>query len=186
VLLILDLFILALIADGVDTPYRWQRQAAISTGASLPSIRRLAARGLVNEAETGPRGRRRFSLTRAGRSELKNITQYVETALNKENLDVESLLRLAVFAYASGKRDLATSLLKQSAVYRQRRIDRQQRSLSYPLSASMAESYSEVIAQFEIERQEAAIRTINLLISNMNAEARRKTASRKGPETGRS
>jgi len=185
VLKILDLFLLALIAEGVDTPYRWQRQAAVSTGASLPSIRRLAALGLVREAEPGPRGSRRFSLTRAGRSELQDITQCVETAMQKEVQDVETLVRLVALAYARGKRDLATELLKQSALDRQRHIGRQERSLSYSLPGNVAEFYSKVIAQFEVGRQEAAIRTINLLVSNINVEARRKTTSRKRSGKGR-
>ena len=116
---ILDLFLLALIAEGVDTAYSWQRRANISTGASLPSVRRLAARGLVSEAETGPRGRRRFGLTRAGRNELSRITEYVEAALQKDMFDMESVLRLASMAHAIKRRDLVDTLLKKAALDRE-------------------------------------------------------------------
>jgi len=105
--------------------------------------------------------------------------------MQKEVQDVETLVRLVALAYARGKRDLATELLKQSALDRQRHIGRQERSLSYSLPGNVAEFYSKVIAQFEVGRQEAAIRTINLLVSNINVEARRKTTSRKRSGKGR-
>ena len=80
----LDIFILALISDKIDNAYQWQRKANLSTGASLPSVRRLLDLGLVREAETGPRGRRRFTLTLGGRRELENVPQYLETACRRK------------------------------------------------------------------------------------------------------
>ena len=135
---ILDLFLLALIAEGVDTAYSWQRRANISTGASLPSVRRLAARGLVSEAETGPRGRRRFGLTRAGRNELSRITEYVEAALQKDMFDIESVLRLASMAHAIKRRDLVDALLKKAALDRKKVVARGDRGLPEPLPAGLA------------------------------------------------
>ena len=157
---ILDLFLLALIAEGADTPYRWQRRAAVSTGASLPSVRRLAALGLVNEADPGPRGSRRFSLTRAGRRELDNLHPYLEAALRTKNLDVESLLRLISIAYIRGERKIASALLEQAALERAAHGTIANEPLGKPLPASLAAFYSEALAGYEREKQIAALRSI--------------------------
>ena len=171
---ILDFFLLALIAEGVDSPYRWQRRASISTGASLPSIRRLAAAGLVHEAEAGPRGRRRFALTRSGRAELKNVDRYLQTALLQKSLDMESLLRLVAMGYTIGSLEMATALLKQSAQDRRPRgLDSPER-LSARLSRNLAEFYSEVIARYDVEKRAAATRTIDALVKSIESRRRRK------------
>lgn len=181
----LDIFILALIADGIDRAYQWQRKANLSTGASLPSVRRLLDLGLVREAETGPRGRRRFTLTRGGRRELESIPQYLEMALQKESLDAESILRLASLAHASGKRDLASRLLIESALERNRRMARRQKPLQHPLPKSVAEFYSQAIALYEDQRQQAAVCTFDLLVNAVDQELQRKSPSRKRSGGGR-
>jgi len=177
VLKILDLFLLALIAEKIDTPYRWQRQAAVSTGASLPSIRRLASLGLVREAEPGPRGRRRFNLTRAGRIELNKIAEYVEAALQKDLLDMESLLRLVSMAHANGRHDLVTALLKKAASYRNKVIGHWSKCLPDPLPKSLADSYSAILALYERDRQQAAIHCINSLLLASGTKLPAKTTS---------
>lgn len=171
VLKILDLFLLALIADGIDTPYRWQRQAAVSLGASLPSIRRMGARGLVREAEPGPRGSRRFSLTRAGRTELKKFTEYLETAMAKPNLDVESVLRLVSIGYTRGKHDLVASLLNRAVLNLPSRGATGGRPSAIRLPSQLAEFYSEALTQYENEKQLAAVRTIDALLKRTKLPA---------------
>jgi DNA-binding PadR family transcriptional regulator len=179
VLATLAIFILALIADGIDRAYQWQRRANLFTGASLPSVRRLLDHGLVREAETGPRGSRRFTLTRCGRRELENIPQYLQMALQKETLDAESILRLASLAHASGKRELASRLLNESALDRNRRMARRQKHLQYPLPKSVAEFYSQAIALYEDQRERAAVCTFDLLVSAVDQELQPKSPSRK-------
>jgi hypothetical protein len=173
VLKVLDLFLLALIADGLDTPYRWQRQAAVSTGASLPSVRRLAALGLVQEAEPGPRSSRRFSLTRAGRRELGNFTQYLQAALGNPNLDAESMLRLVSIAYVQGEQDLARRLLEQCALNRESRSSLDD-STRTPLPSDLAEFYSGALARYDHDRELAAIRSINALVKKTKPQPDRK------------
>lgn len=171
---VLDLFLLALIADGLDTPYRWQRQAAVSTGASLPSVRRLAGLGLVREAEPGPRSSRRFSLTRSGRSELGNFTQYLQAALQNANLDAESMLRLVSIAYVQGEQDLARRLLKQCALNRENRSSFDD-STRTPVPSGLAEFYSEALARYEHKKELAAIGSINTLLERTKPRPPRKS-----------
>jgi DNA-binding PadR family transcriptional regulator len=67
----LDLFLLALISQGIDTPYRMQSLARISQGTSLQAIRRLLEHELIRSSAEGSRRRKTWSLTRAGRNRLQ-------------------------------------------------------------------------------------------------------------------
>jgi hypothetical protein len=46
----LDLFVLALVADGISTPYELQKAAGLSQGATIPTLRRLLKEGFVEQA----------------------------------------------------------------------------------------------------------------------------------------
>ncbi len=103
----LDMLILGLVDAGVNTPYTWQVQAGLSLGATLPAVRRLLAQNLLSEAAAGPRGRREFTITRNGRSELRKVDRYLEAAMLDPIGDLESVPRLFYLAVQSGRRDIA-------------------------------------------------------------------------------
>ena len=113
-------------------PYEWQARAGASLGASLPAVRRLLAGGLLNEAENGPRGRREFTITRLGRSELQRIDRYLEDGLQRTGGDLETLLRLVCIAVAEGNPELAKKLLLQGAEQHAKR-SKNARNLARPL-----------------------------------------------------
>ena len=126
----LDLLILSLIDAGIDTPYRWQTQAGLSLGATLPAARRLLAGRLVSERKPGPRGRREFRITRTGRSELKNIDQHLDAVLLEQVGDMESMLRLVAIALHAGRQDVAAHLLQEAGSEYDRRAARAQKRAS--------------------------------------------------------
>ena len=174
---ILDLFLLALIAEGADTPYRWQRQASVSTGASLPSVRRLLARGLVREAVPGPRGSRRFSLTRAGRAELDRFDEYAEAALEGRAPDPESLWRLVSVAVTRDRAELAAKLLKRAIGDRDgANLNRTKAVRFLTVPGSVAEFYSAITAEYDLEREDATIRCAKSLARLVERKARGKRA----------
>lgn len=173
----LDLFILALIADRSDTPYRWQRNAALSTGATLPAVRRLIDGKLVREERAGPRNRRQFSLPQRGRAELRNLGERLEAALRDDIRDFEALLRLVSLAAADGKRDLAINLLKQAASDRKRSLPYQLNILPDPLPTTAAAFYSVAIAQYEHGKHQAAIRCIESLLKSLGPKNPRKSGA---------
>ena len=70
----LDLFLLALISQGVNTPYRMQSLAGISQGTSLQAIKRLLRHRLIRAGEEGSRRSKTWSLTRAGRTGFSAAT----------------------------------------------------------------------------------------------------------------
>ena len=163
---ILDIFLLMLIRDGVSIPYDWQTRARISTGASLPAIRRLLLRGFVEEAEKSPRRRREFTITAAGRRELQGVDRYLEIGLDETIGDLESVLRLVCMAIVQGKREIARKLLVQAAEEHSKRSRRAKRSaLVTSKDPSLADLYASALAHCEGNRQEATAKSIESLVS---------------------
>ncbi len=90
----LDLFLLALISQGIDTPYRMQSLAGISQGTSLQAIKRLLEHGLIRSSAEGSRRRKIWSLTRAGRNRLQRDYR-PRASQGPINSNFEGLLRTA-------------------------------------------------------------------------------------------
>jgi hypothetical protein len=64
----LDLFVLALIEDGVATPYALQKEASLSPGVTIPAIQRLLEAGLVRQGKLVFAARRITKLPQPGGS----------------------------------------------------------------------------------------------------------------------
>ena len=111
----LDLFLLALISQGIDTPYRMQSLAGISQGTSLQAIKRLLEHGLIRSSAEGSRRRKTWSLTRAGRNRL--LPDYRHRASQGPiHSNFEGLLRTALLmAFVHGDFRSASSLLRAAA-----------------------------------------------------------------------
>ena len=174
----LDLFLLALITEGLATPYGWQTKARISLGASLPAVRRLIADGLIAEQDAGPRGRREFTLTRAGRRELSNLGLLLQDALEEPITDVDSILRLACLAIVNGKRGIAEKLLVQAAEEHNKRSRQAKKRTSIPTAEStLAELYSLVQTFWEADRQEASAGSLTALTTLLGLNVPGQTSS---------
>jgi DNA-binding MarR family transcriptional regulator len=112
----LDLFLLALIADGISTR-DLQKSAGLSQGATVPTLRRLLQEGLVEQAKPGIRGRIDHRVTREGRKILKTAWRELLDVGPSEDLDAD--LRVALLSLWSGaERRLAAAFLRQSAASR--------------------------------------------------------------------
>ena len=110
----LDLFVLALITDGVSTPYDLQKSAGLSQGATVPVLQRLVEAGFVRQGKPGPRGRTIHRITSAGKKQLK--TGWRTLLEEGPSGDLDSDLRVAlVTLWASGGRRLAVEFLQHSA-----------------------------------------------------------------------
>jgi len=108
------LFILALIASGVATPYELKTTAGLSPGATIPALARLLEAGFVLQAKPGPRGRAAHKITADGRRYLKN--GWKELIEDGPSGDLDADLRVALLAlWLSGDRRLAADFLRQSA-----------------------------------------------------------------------
>jgi hypothetical protein len=111
----LDLFVLALVAAGVSTPYRMQVDAGLSPGATIPALRRLVQGGWTLQSKPGARGRTEYRVTPVGRRHLKTGWQDL---MNKGATgDFDADLRVALLSLAmGGGRSKAISFLRASAV----------------------------------------------------------------------
>jgi len=109
----LDLFLLALVNNGVCTPYALQMSAGLSPGATIPVLQRLAEAGLVGQGKPGSRGRTEHRVTPAGKKLLK--TGWKSLIEDGPSGDLDSDLRVALLALASGERRLAKDFLERSA-----------------------------------------------------------------------
>ncbi len=110
----LDLFVLALLDEGVATPYELKQAAGLSPGATIPVLRRLVERGMVSVGTPGPRGRTGHRITAEGRRFLKS--GWRELIDDGPSSDLDADLRMALLALVVGNdRRLAQDFLKQSA-----------------------------------------------------------------------
>jgi hypothetical protein len=176
------MLILTLVEAGIDTPYRWQAEAGLSLGATLPSVRRLLDRRLVSEAPTGPRRRREFTITRAGRTELRNLDRYLERALAEPVGDLESVLRLFSIAKHLGREDLAVSFLEQTAVEYDRRVGRAQKRASDTSDEDgVAALYLSTTSRCEASRLQAHADTLRALLSQLRGTPAGKRSVRRKP-----
>lgn len=110
----LELFVLALIDDGVSTPYALQRAAGLSPGATIPVLRRLLQGGLVLVGKSGARGRMAHKLSTAGRQRLK--VGWKELVAEEPSCNLDADLRVALLAlFVGGSRRSAVDFLRKSA-----------------------------------------------------------------------
>jgi DNA-binding PadR family transcriptional regulator len=117
----LDLFVLALVADGISTPYELKTVAGLSPGATIPTLARLLEAHLVLQSEPGPRGRADYKITAAGRRYLKSGWKGLVDDGPSGDLDAD--LRVALLAvWVGGDRRLGADFLRQSAEKRLKAI----------------------------------------------------------------
>lgn len=102
---VLDLFLLSMLDRGAKSAYDLHRRAAISLGASTPSLRKLLENKLVTRQEgKSPTNHRRytFELTVAGREQARKGWK---SWLARDNgvTDLDSVLRIVDMALHYGK-----------------------------------------------------------------------------------
>ena len=151
----LELFLLALVEQGHDTPYRLKQAAGISVGAALPALNRLNDRKLLHRAEVEARNKQEFTLTALGRKALvqeskRLLSEFTETPPK----DSESALRLAALAFFAGKQRVAVSLLKSTGEARRRSTGKSEGSAQL-LTTDVAALYRSMAQICDTARSEA-------------------------------
>ncbi len=111
----LELFLLTLIGQGLNTPYQLKATAGLSVGATLPALNRLKERKLLQRAEVAARNKQEFEVTPLGKTIMISETKRLLAEAKTTPLtDTESALRLAALAFFNKKRDAAASLLESA------------------------------------------------------------------------
>lgn len=178
----LDMLLLILIDEALHTPYRWQKESGISLGASLPAVRRLLAHSLITEAPTGPRQRREFAITRTGRSELKHLDRYLDSASSQPVGDLESVLRLFSIAVYAGRQDVARRLLQDASTEYDRRTSRaQRRAAESAQQTGAAAFYLTTTSHCEADRLQAQASSLRSLLSQFGKTWPGKSGARRKP-----
>ena len=142
----LDLFVLALVEEGVSTPYRMQVDAGLSQGATIPTLRRLVAAKWIRQSRPGSRGRMEYRITAAGRRRLGNGWRELIDFGPVGDLDTD--LRAALLAlFVGGQRIPAAQFLRASADKRQQTIKHAPESSEQPGQSLLAASYQRLRAE---------------------------------------
>jgi len=145
----LDVFVLALVAEGTDTLYALKREAGLSVGATTPAIRRLARAGRLKRAGAdNTRGRQPLAITDKGRRWVKtNSTELIRAGIRQPPKDLESVVRLAVLAMTTGHRAMVAPLL-QAALAAHYPAKSPKRGTRSPIRTA-AGTYHSVLAEWQ-------------------------------------
>jgi DNA-binding PadR family transcriptional regulator len=108
----LELLLLTLIRDGIETPYELKTRADISLGSAVPALARLESDGLLKTSAPESRRSRRFEITAKGHRVLK---QDWAEHLRSATTDVESVLRIAYLCWLNGRAPDAATFLDRAA-----------------------------------------------------------------------
>jgi DNA-binding PadR family transcriptional regulator len=108
----LELFILAMVQQGLTTPYELKTRASLSLGSTVPALFRLEKSGLVKASEAGARRSRNFSITAKG---TKALVPGWKEQLTEEHTDLDSILRVAYLAWQHGDARACQEFMKRSA-----------------------------------------------------------------------
>ena len=108
----LELFVLAMVQQGLATPYELKTKAGLSLGSTVPVLARLEEDSLVEASEAGARRSRKFTITREGK---KALAQGWEEQLAREHTDLDSILRVAFLAWVHGDIKACQEFMQRSA-----------------------------------------------------------------------
>jgi DNA-binding PadR family transcriptional regulator len=108
----LELFVLAMVQQGLATPYELKTKAGLSLGSTVPALARLEKDARVKASEAGARRSRQFSITAKG---AKALTQGAAQQLAIEHTDLDSILRVACLAWLQGDTKACQEFMKRSA-----------------------------------------------------------------------
>jgi DNA-binding PadR family transcriptional regulator len=108
----LELFVLAMVRQGLATPYELKTKAGLSLGSTVPVLARLEKDALVKASEKGARRSRQFSITAKG---TKALIQGWPEQLGTEHTDLDSILRVASLAWLHGDIKACQEFMKRTA-----------------------------------------------------------------------
>jgi DNA-binding PadR family transcriptional regulator len=112
-------FLLAMIDQGLKTPYDLFRSAGMSPGTTIPALQRLERAGLVSKSPAGLRRRRSYDLTTKGRTGLNEFLSRSFSGPCPTDLDA-ALRMIALAATTAGKKAEALRLLQELVEQRDR------------------------------------------------------------------
>ena len=114
-------FVIALLLEGVSTPYELQSLAGLSPGATIPILQSLVEDGHVRAGKPGTRGRVAYVVTSKGKKWLSAVWRTL--LKDGPSGDRDSDLRVFLIALRAGKdRARAEAFLRSGLEHRQEAI----------------------------------------------------------------
>ena len=114
-------FVIALLLEGVSTPYELQSVAGLSPGATIPILQSLAEDGHVRAGKPGTRRRIAYVVTPKGKKWLEKV--WLSLLQDGPSGDLDSDLRVFLIAVRVGKdRGRAEAFLRNAIAHRQETI----------------------------------------------------------------
>jgi len=108
----LELFVLAMVRQGLATPYELKTKAGLSLGSTVPALARLEKDGFVKASDEGARRSRKFSITAKG---AKSLERDWNGHLSTDVTDIDSILRIAYLAWLQGDKEACRKFMKDTA-----------------------------------------------------------------------
>jgi DNA-binding PadR family transcriptional regulator len=132
----LELFVLALVQRGINTPYDLFATVGLWPGATIPVLERLQKAGHVRRGKPGVRGRTEYEVTVSGNQHLRlGWRPLLEAFLP---VDIEAIVRVAIVAVLSGagKEEVVAYLERAAAMQgkKSRRLKREAKVTEAALS----------------------------------------------------
>jgi DNA-binding PadR family transcriptional regulator len=110
-------FVIALLLEGVSTPYELQSLAGLSPGATIPILQSLVEDGHAKAGKPGTRGRVAYVATRKGKKWLDEV--WLPLLQEGSSGDLDSDLRVFLIAVRVGKDHAwAEAFLRNAIVHR--------------------------------------------------------------------
>jgi DNA-binding PadR family transcriptional regulator len=110
--------VIALLLEGVSTPYELQSLAGLSPGATIPILQSLVEDGHVRAGKPGTRGRVAYVVTSKGKTWLGEV--WPSLLQDGPSGDLDSDLRVFLIALRAGKdRARAEAFLRSGLEHRQ-------------------------------------------------------------------
>ena len=174
-----ELLVLTLIEKGVATGYSLSSQAGLSLGTTLPLLKRLTQASLIKIGDEGPRGRREYSLSQAGRRVLQSEGAEL---IARPPTDLDSALRTVFVAFPLIEKASRVKFLQ--CVISHLRTLAESRALegNRTSSPSSAERYRSMRRQAELRRLRADIATLEALSRDSERDKRAKKSRSKTKE----
>jgi DNA-binding PadR family transcriptional regulator len=153
--------VIALLLEGVSTPYELHSLAGLSPGATIPALQSLVEDGFARPGKPGTRGRVAYFATRKGKKWLDAV--WLSLLDEGPSGDLESDLRVFLIAVRVGKDGKqAETFLRSALAFRRESLAQLQRKIGQEGSEEwLADQYIRLRSTAAVAMLRAELKTID-------------------------
>lgn len=160
-------FVIALLLEGVSTPYELQSVAGLSPGATIPTLQSLVEDGYVRPGKPGPRGRVAYVATGKGKKWLEGI--WLSLLREGPSGDLDSDIRVFLIAVRVGKDGKqAEAFLRSALAFRRTSLAQLERKIGQEGGeAWLADEYVRLRSTAAVAMLKAELKTIDSILGGL-------------------